>query len=406
MEAQTRMPERLRELYAALGNDLLLIQECLVRPVLVDRLSRNFFTYNPTIHSDAHREVKDLRGHLLHGRINPWCEHPLRTEAEVFRTGSRKQRAMREARRILPNEESARVRVDLDPDGFDRYRTSLLKSGESSFPVVEGREAFTIRIALEVSDDFARVATYLVSKRTWADWWNVVESGFDEQSVHPPEPQGGLLSAFLFGNSEASLDPACLPEDGWDNGSLDDQPDPRTTGAAVWTGSFMLVWGGRAGSYLDTGDRYDPATDSWSRITTVGAPAARGHHTAVWTGTEMVVWGGDSGSTRFNDGGRYDPITDSWVPTSTINAPSPRSSHSAVWTGSHRIVWGGGGISNTGGRYDPINDTWTPTSTINAPAPRYRHTAIWTGHYMIVWGGATGSSYLDTGGRYDPVADT
>src|SRR5262245_31932345 len=34
----SRMPERLRELYAALGNDPFLIQECLARPALVDRL--------------------------------------------------------------------------------------------------------------------------------------------------------------------------------------------------------------------------------------------------------------------------------------------------------------------------------------------------------------------------------
>ena len=34
----SRMPARLEELYAALGNDPVLIQECLLRPVLVDRL--------------------------------------------------------------------------------------------------------------------------------------------------------------------------------------------------------------------------------------------------------------------------------------------------------------------------------------------------------------------------------
>ena len=93
----------------------------------------------------------------------------------------------------------------------------------------------------------------------------------------------------------------------------------------------------------------------------------------------MIVWGGGT-ATRFfpeflNTGGRYDPATDSWRPTSTLNAPSARSGHSAVWTGHEMIVWGGGTLSfvppfNTGGRYDPATDSWRPTSTQNAPSER------------------------------------
>ena len=45
-------------------------------------------------------------------------------------------------------------------------------------------------------------------------------------------------------------------------------------------------------------------------------------HTAVWTGSEMIVWGGfDSGTSYLNTGGRYNPSTDSWTATSTTNAP-------------------------------------------------------------------------------------
>jgi hypothetical protein len=41
MAQQTKQPEVLRELWGALGNDPLVIAECLARPVLVERLSRN-----------------------------------------------------------------------------------------------------------------------------------------------------------------------------------------------------------------------------------------------------------------------------------------------------------------------------------------------------------------------------
>ena len=38
---KTQFPERLGEIYAALGNDPVLVQECYVLPVLADRLSRS-----------------------------------------------------------------------------------------------------------------------------------------------------------------------------------------------------------------------------------------------------------------------------------------------------------------------------------------------------------------------------
>ena len=168
----------------------------------------------------------------------------------------------------------------------------------------------------------------------------------------------------------------------------------------------MVVWGGYGGTLLNTGGRYDPATDTWTATSTVEAPSARSSHTAIWTGAVMVVWGGTS-SGYVNTGGQYDPATDAWTATSTVEAPSARSSHTVIWTGSVMVIWGGtsGSALNTGGRYDPATDTWTATSTVEAPSGRYYHTAIWTGSVMVVWGGNS-SGYVNTGGQYDPPADT
>src|SRR5438874_9470169 len=91
-------------------------------------------------------------------------------------------------------------------------------------------------------------------------------------------------------------------------------------------------------SFLTTGGRYNPGTDSWTATSTTSAPAARENHTAVWTGSEMIVWGGFGGSV-LNTGGRYNPGTDSWTATSTTSAPPARENHTAVWTGSQMIVW-------------------------------------------------------------------
>ena len=111
-----------------------------------------------------------------------------------------------------------------------------------------------------------------------------------------------------------------------------------------------------AATYLNTGGRYNPGTDSWTATSTTNAPSGRTVHTAVWTGSEMIVWGGFDGSMYLNTGGRYNPGTDSWTATSTTNAPTARGWHTAVWAGSEMIVWGGvttptTGLLNTGGRY-------------------------------------------------------
>jgi hypothetical protein len=88
----------------------------------------------------------------------------------------------------------------------------------------------------------------------------------------------------------------------------------------------MIVWGGLGGG--NTGGRYNPITDSWTATSTTNAPTGRNYHTAVWTGSEMIVWGGRDGPTS-NTGGRYNPLTDAWTATSTTGLPDARLLHTA-----------------------------------------------------------------------------
>ncbi|MCX8113657.1 MAG: hypothetical protein N3D71_01100, partial [Burkholderiaceae bacterium] len=180
---------------------------------------------------------------------------------------------------------------------------------------------------------------------------------------------------------------------------------------AVWTGSEMIVWGGvdAAGRPLASGARYDPATNTWRPMTSIGAPTARARHTAVWTGAAMIVWGGSDGTSDLATGARYDPVADAWTPIAAANAPSARVGHTAVWTGAQMIVWGSRfGTTNSGGRYSPATDTWQPTSTLCAPSGREGHVAVWTGTKMLVWGGYSGAyaQYYVQGAAYDPAGDT
>jgi hypothetical protein len=138
----------------------------------------------------------------------------------------------------------------------------------------------------------------------------------------------------------------------WTPTSITNAPPARHSHTAVWTGTEMIIWGGGGGGISwdgSSGGRYNPVTNSWIATSLVNAPAGRESHTAIWTGTEMIVWGG-----RFLLGGRYKPSTDTWITICDINSPTARIYNTAVWTGTEMIVWGGESNSqlvNTGGRY-------------------------------------------------------
>jgi len=139
---------------------------------------------------------------------------------------------------------------------------------------------------------------------------------------------------------------------------------------AVWTGTEMAVWGGffssgvpptQVGTYFDNGARFNPALGTWSPMASTGAPSARSNATAVWSGGWLVVWGGlGSPAGALGDGGRWNASNNAWFGVTPIGAPPARYRHTAVWTGSKMVVFGGIPETSSGGVYDPgtfeVND--------------------------------------------------
>jgi len=192
----------------------------------------------------------------------------------------------------------------------------------------------------------------------------------------------------------------------------------RAAHTAVWTGTYMVVYGGMNGdTTLGDCGRYRPQSDDWLPTNPAIGPGPRTFHTAVWNTltNRMIIWGGQSATTIVNTGGLYDPESDTWTPTSTTNAPTPRTYQTAAWTASRMIVWGGFsqitpplGDVNTGAIYNPATDAWTATSLAGAPARREGAQSVWTGDRLIVWGGydLANAKYLNSGGAYDPATNT
>jgi N-acetylneuraminic acid mutarotase len=260
----------------------------------------------------------------------------------------------------------------------------------------------------------------------------------------------------------------------WRATATDGAPAGRDQFADAWTGSVWLVWGGHSvegqfQTYHNTGAIYDPAQDAWRAMSTAGAPSARMAHEACWTGTQLLVWGGRDGMNPLASGGLYSMSHDAWSPmpnesglaavgdhsitwtgeralfwggarqreeprfraapaeprtefgnagafydlgsggfaqTSAGNAPSARAGHVALFAEGRLTVWGGLGelgVYGSGGVYDVESDAWREVSRDGAPSPRFRHTGVLAGREMIVWGGDQGGgSGTDSGAIYDP----
>jgi hypothetical protein len=215
---------------------------------------------------------------------------------------------------------------------------------------------------------------------------------------------GRVTNSNVVTNTGVSYNPIT---DSWSAISTTGAPSARYDHEAVWVGDKMLVWGGTNGSgAVDNGALYDPSTDTWTSISLAGRPNGHFETQFIWTGEKAFIWGGSTWGGMGTGGRLYDPITDSWSSISSINAPVPncRHSHSTVWTGTEVIVWGGvySGVNNTGGRYNPNTDKWIPTTTFRAPTARSLHTAVWTGSEMILWGGNLNGAETNTGHIYEP----
>ena len=377
MAKHTKQPEVLRELFAALGNDPLVVAECLARPILAERLFTSAMAYRDVSWAATQRTRSRKADRLFPGYILP-------TIATASNAGGTCNDAWGATSTInAPSARDLHTAVWTGSEmivwggtNFSNY----LKTGGRYNPGTDSWTATSTTNAPSARDRHTAV---------WTGSEMIVWGGTGDST-------GGKYNPML---------------DRWTATSTTNAPSGRSGHAAVWTSNEMIVWGGFGGAYLSTGGRYNPSMDTWIATSTVNAPAARSAHTAIWTGTEMIIWGGGiSGPTYFNTGGRYNPGTDSWTATNTTNAPTGRASHTAVWTESEMIIWGGG-ISgptnfNTGGRYDPGTDSWTATSTSNAPAARVGHAAVWTGSQMVVWGGITIGGFLNTGGGYNRTTDT
>lgn len=225
IERHTQMPGRLAELYEALNHDPLLIQECLARPVLVDRLARGFFWKDERIHAAEKQIAEALTAGLADGRVDANSEHPRRSVIHIVRE--------ERAGANLPAERPTRRAVS--PEAFARWKERLAGDKEN-VSLVERQDAFVVHVGLAQSEDELAVATFTVEKKNWESWWSEVEPGLNESTVELRVEGVPKIAVARDRNRKlpTASSPSCVAVR-WDNGSLGDAPDPRSSHSAIWT---------------------------------------------------------------------------------------------------------------------------------------------------------------------------
>jgi hypothetical protein len=208
-------------------------------------------------------------------------------------------------------------------------------------------------------------------------------------------------------------------------------PPYRMDPAVVWTGNELVTFGPPQPNADDAGVAYNPETRQWRHI--AAAPiVARGGAAVVWTGTKMLVWGGKSltgaeSHAVFNDGAAYDPTRDSWqvIPPAPL---TPRVQSLAAWTGKELVVVDGQDVCAAtkqlgpcdgshqralfdGAAYNPTTDTWrklpdSPHDVILNTNPGVHAIGDPThGGDIVAIGGADGK-LLTAAAVYSPAANT
>jgi hypothetical protein len=198
INATTRAPEMLAEIKAALGNDSRTFATGFVKPILVERLLREKFENDDTLHAPQRNQMETIREILLAARRNGADvtnlvsllkqHHADHMSEMTWQLGDRPDKSSGAASmsdeselkgRFGPNAQvisSPRAEMDrklyfgdLPPQLQTLLRTQLRQAGDFS-AVVEMPGGFALYLATEKTDAVLRVVCWSLAKRRYEVW--------------------------------------------------------------------------------------------------------------------------------------------------------------------------------------------------------------------------------------------
>jgi hypothetical protein len=171
----------------------------------------------------------------------------------------------------------------------------------------------------------------------------------------------------------------------------------------------VLVAGGFNGSYLETADIYDPATDSFSATGSMGVKRIAAAAAPLPDGRVLVV-GGFDGTTYLQSAEIYDPGTAGWTPTGSMSVP--RFAPAAAPLPDGRVLVAGGyyydGTNHwlqSAEIYDPATGSFSPTGAMAEQREGPAAAPLPDGRVLVAGGTFNDGAdhYLQSAELYDPV---
>ena len=243
MARQTKRPEMLEELWAALGHDPFVIAECVARPVLAHRLIRNWYASDERYHGELKRraegEVSWYGTPRQMGKMSgkyrelEWVKGESQEGSErenrVVLSSEHWEAKVRELARLFAREKETSAQLGGEQRDI-REELDRLPLGELS-RLQEGEDRFYLAAVMEKGRTRLKVATVEWKKEAFVEWWNRVRPHLRGEVV-------GQGYGYLLAKIEPALN-SCA-NDTWTPTPA--PPDPRIGHTAVWTGSEMIVW--------------------------------------------------------------------------------------------------------------------------------------------------------------------
>ncbi len=189
----------------------------------------------------------------------------------------------------------------------------------------------------------------------------------------------------------------------WTPISNTSSPSARfSPGYSVANGKLFIHGGvGPGFTYLGDTYLYDIASNSWTPGAVCPLTPRYFIYEADWTGSQFIVWGGFNDSGNPNDGARYNPVTNSWTSITTVGGPSTGGYRIPTYANNKLFVFGGELKS-----FDLTSNTWSNLPAGISQPYRIFSAVEATSDCVIMYGGNTdatpGQESIRSGYRYFP----
>lgn len=225
MAKNTKDPKILNELFEALNNDPYLIAECLARPVLADRLIRNWYANDERFHKETREKAEEALKHLT---PENFCSY---SEGKYSKITFKLSLGRKEVMDLMDPKDNS---INLSKEEFYKIYDEVPKEGKLS-TVIERDECFVIYHSIEKKEEIILLEIIRFEKISYEKWLKkqaldrkIVDANKEDSYAIPPIKENQC-------------------EERWDNGTLYNIPTERINHTAIWTGTEMIIWGGERG---------------------------------------------------------------------------------------------------------------------------------------------------------------